>query len=53
MNNFLINWKTSFFGILSIGFGLLIGFRSNDWITASPFFVSGLGLLSAKDSNKQ
>jgi len=52
MKNLLSNWKTSFFGVVSIGIGLFIGLRSNDWVTASPFIVSGLGLLSAKDSNK-
>ena len=52
MKNFLSHWKTSFFGVLSIGFGLMIGLRSNDWGTASPFLVSGLGLLNAKDFNK-
>lgn len=50
--NLLKSWKTSFFGIVSIGIGLFIGLRSNDWATASPFLVSGLGLLSAKDYNK-
>jgi len=52
MINFFTHWKTSLAGLFSIATGFYIGIKSNDWVTASPFIITGLGLFTAKDFDK-